>query len=430
MNKYIFLVIMLAGGGAALAEVPLPEFSSGHELPQTTVPPPDSVVYEYVDVVLLGAALLVAAWLALKKRSRRGIVLLELAALLYFGFWRRGCVCAVGAVQNVALACANAGYAVPLTVAAFFLLPLFAALLFGRVFCAGVCPLGALQDVVLLRPVRLPAWLRHGLSVVPFLFLGLAVVFAVLAGPFIICQYDPFVRIFRLSGSASTVAFGVLFLVLSAVIARPYCRFVCPYAVLLSWMSRVSKWHVAITPDECVQCRLCEDSCPFDAIRKPTPPQPDSRTEGKTRLVVLIALLPAMAAAGALPGSWAGEALARADRTVKTADLVWRNEQAKAQTPPDEVTAFVRTGRPAAELYARAAAIREDYRLAGLAFGAWAGLVVGGKLIALSVRRTRTGYEPDRAHCLSCGRCFSYCPREHQRKQETAEKSDDQPAAQ
>ena len=47
--------------------------------------------------------------------------------------------------------------------------------------------------------------------------------------------------------------------------------------------------------------------------------------------------------------------------------------------------------------------------------GAWIGLVIGVKLIHLSIRRRRTEYEPDRANCVSCGRCFWYCPNEQVR---------------
>ena len=47
--------------------------------------------------------------------------------------------------------------------------------------------------------------------------------------------------------------------------------------------------------------------------------------------------------------------------------------------------------------------------------GAWIGLVIGVKLIHLNIRRRRTEYEPDRANCVSCGRCFWYCPNEQVR---------------
>ena len=45
------------------------------------------------------------------------------------------------------------------------------------------------------------------------------------------------------------------------------------------------------------------------------------------------------------------------------------------------------------------------------------GLILGVSLVGLSLRRTRLDYEPDRARCMSCGRCFSYCPREQWRRQ-------------
>jgi NAD-dependent dihydropyrimidine dehydrogenase PreA subunit len=62
-----------------------------------------------------------------------------------------------------------------------------------------------------------------------------------------------------------------------------------------------------------------------------------------------------------------------------------------------------------------AADLRHRFSLATILFGGWAGLVVGIKLIALSVRQTRTDYEPDRGACFACARCFSHCPNERAR---------------
>ena len=56
------------------------------------------------------------------------------------------------AAGDIALALADSTYPVPLAVVAFFALPLGFALFFGRTFCAGVCPMGAMQDLVSLRP--------------------------------------------------------------------------------------------------------------------------------------------------------------------------------------------------------------------------------------------------------------------------------------
>ena len=77
---------------------------------------------------------------------------------------------------------------------------------------------------------------------------------------------------------------------------------------------------------------------------------------------------------------------------------------------------FRNTGMPSGELYRAAVDKAGQFRLAGGLFGAWVGLVIGAKLIHLSVRRRRTDYQPDRANCVSCGRCFWYCPNEQSRR--------------
>lgn len=47
-------------------------------------------------------------------------------------------------------------------------------------------------------------------------------------------------------------------------------------------------------------------------------------------------------------------------------------------------------------------------------FGGFLGLILGGKLILLSLRSRQRDYEADRAGCVSCGRCFKYCPKEQE----------------
>jgi len=121
-------------------------------------PPPRAGALDYLDIAMLFACLALATWIVLRRRERREVVLLGLFSLLYFGFWRNGCVCAIGSIQNLTQALFDPGYALPLTVLVFGVLPLVFALFFGRVFCAAVCPHGAFQDVMLLRPVRLPVW--------------------------------------------------------------------------------------------------------------------------------------------------------------------------------------------------------------------------------------------------------------------------------
>jgi polyferredoxin len=229
------------------------------------------VFVEWVDVGVLVAALGAAAFFVLVLRSRAAVIGLMVFSLVYFGFWRAGCICPIGSIHHVTLALADSSYPLPLTVAMFFAIPLVFALLFGRVFCAGVCPLGAIQDLVLIKPVQVPRWLEHVLWLIPFAYIAAAVLFTVTDTAFIICRYDPFVSFFRLGGPAPMLVFGGLLLVLATFVGRPYCRYLCPYRVLLSLGSRFAWRHATITPDECVVCSLCENSCPFNAIEQPTP---------------------------------------------------------------------------------------------------------------------------------------------------------------
>ena len=81
----------------------------------------------------------------------------------------------------------------------------------------------------------------------------------------------------------------------------------------------------------------------------------------------------------------------------------------------DASDAYRSSGRPLAEAYRVALDWRQRYRLAGHLAGGLGRLVLGGKLVQLSVRRRQTDYQPDRSGCVSCGRCFWYCPVEQVR---------------
>ncbi len=412
----LLLGLVTANGALGEERFPPPDFTD-HQLPPTVVPGLDRPeVMQYVDLGMLVFTLSVASYLALRRRSRRGLAGLAVFSLLYFGFLRGGCVCSIGAIQNVTLAVFDSTYAIPLVVVGFFVVPLVFTLFFGRTFCAAVCPLGAVQEMVTLRPVKLPAWLQHTLGLLAYVYLGLAVMFAATGAGFVICRYDPFVGFFRLGGSINMLIVGGCFLIAGAFVARPYCRFLCPYGVVLGWLSKFSKWHVSITPTDCIQCRLCEDACPYGAIQTPTVDQaPDERRRGRRRLATLLLVLPVLVAVGAVLGVQLKVPLSKMHPTVRLADRIASEEAREVEDTTDASDAFRNTGQTIELLYEQAAAKVDQFALAGGWFGAWMGLVVGLKMIHLSLRRRRVDYLADRADCVSCGRCFWYCPQEHVR---------------
>ena len=409
-----------AAWGTALAAVParasdiipVPDFTD-YRVPISVPPAVEHPGWEWLSVLLLALALCLASYLALARRSRRGVYALTVACLLWFGFFREGCVCPIGAIQNVALALGDPGYALPASVLLFFLLPVVFTLFFGRTFCAAVCPLGAVQEVVAVRPVQVPRWLDHGLGLIPFFYLGLALLYAATATGFVVCRYDPFVAMFRLSGNFNMLVFGAAVVLIGVFVGRPYCRYLCPLGAELAVCSRASKWHVRIAPTECTRCRLCESSCPYGAIELPTRPLPNRmRPAARTRLATALGLAPLLVLAGVLVGGLLALPLARLHPEDRLAERVLREDQGLVEGTTDASEAFRNTGRPVEELVADVLAIRAGFRLGGRWLGAWMGLVVGLKLIALTVRGKREDYLPDRGRCVSCGRCYKYCPEE------------------
>ena len=390
---------------------PAPEFESGYELPEVTTPEPRTLTLEYGDVIVLLGFLLIISWLVIKKRSRQWILWLSVGALLYFGFWRNGCICSVGSVQNMVLSLSDPAYAVSYTVIAFFMLPLIFSLSFGRVFCASACPLGVIQDLVIIKPVKVPVWVQKSLGMFPFVYLALAVLYAATGTDFIICRYDPFVGIFRMGAEFHLIVLGISFLLIGMFVARPYCRFVCPYGALLKITSLFSKRHLSITPAQCIQCRLCSDSCPFGAIEKPTPEKLINDIKGRTgKFMLYAALIPLLMLVGGFALSSSHVFLAKAHPDVYLAHLLIQKPSVMEDPENLDVQTFLGSDRTIDQLVESAGTIQAGFYTGAWLTGAFIGLVAGMFLVSQYTVRRRTDYEPNRGDCYSCGRCMKYCP--------------------
>ena len=410
---FLFLSLLSALTALGVERFPPPDFEGGYKFPITTAPDPRAQWLQYVDLAVLFIALCLSSYFVLKKRSRAWILGLTVFSVFYFGFYRKGCVCSVGSTQDVALALFNNGYVLPWTVLAFFLMPLVFALFFGRTFCAAVCPLGAIQDLAVVKPKTVPVWLEQGLSIIPFIYLGLGVLLAATGSVFLFCEYDPFIALYRRSGSLTMVMLGVAFILLGTMIGRPYCRFLCPYGALLSLCSRFSRWNVTLTPDDCLNCQICDVACPYGAIKEPSAQLTEAEIQQKKRKAWLMsALVPVLVILGALAGRQLAVPLSLMHPTVSTAERVAAEDAGKFKEVNDASRAFRDTGKPKAELFAQALDKRRSFVTGGLIFGGFAGLVLGLKLIGLTRPQMGDIFEPDTANCVACGRCYTHCPNE------------------
>lgn len=162
---------------------------------------------------------------------------------------------------------------------------LLLTLIFGRIYCSVICPLGVMQDIISraqrrlhkartgktrkyayskeVRAVRYGVWVLFCVA----LAAGLQVIVALVA------PYSAYGRIVRsiISPSGWQVpAVAAVTFVITAVLAwtggRTWCNTICPVGTTLSFFSRFAMFRPMIDTDRCVKCHACERACKASCI--------------------------------------------------------------------------------------------------------------------------------------------------------------------
>jgi len=132
---------------------------------------------------------------------------------------------------------------------------------FGRIFCGYLCPIGALQEIVYLIPIKK---LKIKNKTLPIVFrLIFFIAFVVLGVIFSkgILKFFGFYDFFNLNINSIFFYIFLVLLVASIFVYRLFCRFFCPYGALLSLASIKSLFKLQRNAN-CVDCKKCEDTCP------------------------------------------------------------------------------------------------------------------------------------------------------------------------
>lgn len=138
------------------------------------------------------------------------------------------------------------------------------SLLLGRVFCGYVCPIGAVQELAYLAPLKKIKVSSKITSIVRWMAFAVLLISSI-ALSVNIMKMIGVQDLFTLTLSYSMVIFVVI-IVASTVIYRPFCRLLCPIGALSSVLSGRSIYGVRRT-DGCVECGRCEKVCPSQVLK-------------------------------------------------------------------------------------------------------------------------------------------------------------------
>jgi len=189
-----------------------------------------------------------------------------------------------------------------------FVIVIILTLLFGRVYCSTICPLGTLQDIFsntyrrfkkkkYYRQLKSYKWIRYSLfALVIIIFFSGSLIGIYLLDPFsnfgriisafakpVLVSFNNYasfslqkidiyflypVEMKGTSLIAITFPFIVLItvLVMSVKTGRLFCNTVCPVGTLLGLISKISLLQIDISEDKCKGCSLCERTCKAGCI--------------------------------------------------------------------------------------------------------------------------------------------------------------------
>ena len=159
----------------------------------------------------------------------------------------------------------------------------------GRFVCGFLCPFGLVQDLLHRIPFprkiktfpgdRRLRLLKYGILVLFVILLPLLAVNAAggglpwfckwicpsgtLGGGLVLPLLSPILRgaIGFLYGWK--VALLAAILLVSVLIDRPFCKYLCPLGAIYALMNRVALLKYRIDPDRCTRCKQCKSVCPM-----------------------------------------------------------------------------------------------------------------------------------------------------------------------
>ena len=201
--------------------------------------------------------------------------------------------CPIGAFQAVV---GSSKFKFTYYITGFFIL---LGVLLGRFICGFLCPFGWFQDLLhkipgkklstaKLKPLRylkyvilvvfvilLPAFVTNSLGMGDPFFCKYICPQGVLEGAIPLALANSGIR--AALGHLFTFKFTVLalFIILSILFYRPFCKWICPLGAIYSLFNKVSLLKIQVDHKKCVGCQKCSRVCKMDVNVVDTPNHPE-----------------------------------------------------------------------------------------------------------------------------------------------------------
>ena len=201
--------------------------------------------------------------------------------------------CPIGAFQAVV---GSSKFKFTYYISGFFIL---LGVLLGRFICGFLCPFGWFQDLLhkipgkklstaKLKPLRylkyvilvvfvilLPAFVTNSLGMGDPFFCKYICPQGVLEGAIPLALANSGIR--AALGHLFTFKFTILalFIILSILFYRPFCKWICPLGAIYSLFNKVSFLKIQVDHEKCVGCQKCSRVCKMDVNVVDTPNHPE-----------------------------------------------------------------------------------------------------------------------------------------------------------
>jgi len=174
------------------------------------------------------------------------------------------CLCIFGYIEQFILM--GSIYFVPVVVVISLL-----TIIFGRVFCGWMCPLGFIFDLTYRLRVKLsglkklpevPKNIHNKLKYLKYVILVLFLILTYHLTTYVYCSVCPIGALTNLSGTVISFVVLIGFIILGFIYPMAFCRYLCPIGALLGIFSLKPVFKLKLNKDKCVNCKLCEKKCP------------------------------------------------------------------------------------------------------------------------------------------------------------------------